>query len=201
MEQKVSGYKIYYAITHIAHTPCSTDKVEQMQQEWLNMERFQTKLIEDWSTRVQNAAWELSNTPICLTLSDTGRRWRMGLGADFSEFNKLIQVTSQVPAGWEEDQPLIILKERTEKYLQHESGSLLCDTNRGPENGPHWNPQQHSPPQPPVAQNQSDVYPHPRPQIPADTNNRPPHPQQHNQYHQRGNDPHHICQPPIHPDS
>eukprot|EP00957_Ditylum_brightwellii_P108254 8259008-Ditylum_brightwellii.AAC.1 len=97
--KKVSGYKVYNAITRIANTSLSTNEVEQILRDWLNMERLQTESIKDWSTRVQNAAQELGKTSITIAQSDIGRRWRTGLGTEFEEFNKMIYITSQIPVG------------------------------------------------------------------------------------------------------
>eukprot|EP00957_Ditylum_brightwellii_P043112 3265710-Ditylum_brightwellii.AAC.1 len=112
MDQKVSGFKIYHAITRIANTMLSTDEVEALQRNWLNMERGHNETIDAWSTRVQTAAQELQSMTITITQADIGRRWRTGLGKGFKEFNRLIRMTNRVPHGWEEDQPLIILKDR-----------------------------------------------------------------------------------------
>eukprot|EP00957_Ditylum_brightwellii_P071472 5432628-Ditylum_brightwellii.AAC.1 len=54
----------------------STDEVEALQRNWLNMERGHNETIDAWSTRVQTAAQELQSTTITITQADIGRRWR-----------------------------------------------------------------------------------------------------------------------------
>eukprot|EP00957_Ditylum_brightwellii_P205684 15344960-Ditylum_brightwellii.AAC.1 len=46
MDVKVSGYRIYNAITRIANMTLSTDEIETLQQNWLNMERGNNETID-----------------------------------------------------------------------------------------------------------------------------------------------------------
>eukprot|EP00957_Ditylum_brightwellii_P146175 11130035-Ditylum_brightwellii.AAC.1 len=60
-----------------------------MQSDWLNIVLAGNKTIDTYTTRVQDAAQEFDETTINLAAEDIGKKWRLGLGHGFEDFNKM----------------------------------------------------------------------------------------------------------------
>eukprot|EP00957_Ditylum_brightwellii_P047858 3635437-Ditylum_brightwellii.AAC.1 len=90
-----------------------------------------------------------------ITPEDTGHRWRNGLGYGFEELNQVICMTGNIPPGWEENPPLIILNQKAKKFLQQENHTgmrpqpnpQVHSNHRNRREQPSIPPQQPSPPQ------------------------------------------------------